>query len=189
MNGHDLETFFLLPLLADRVQIASRSCRMRTVFAESARNSPVINTKFGNNSHVRVPTITEHDTTETRQSRLQCGTADCDRFVFRQCPEHPEYGDSCRIPDAWISTVGSAAHVWSIEDSCVCHSVTERWPVHHENWRIGTNSTGTGFLNNIWLLSWLNKCFYKFELPATNHRILIRLLTNFNREWSYEGRQ
>ena len=55
------------------------------------RNSPVINTKFGNNTHVRVPTITEHDTTESRQSRLQCGTAECDRIAFRQCPDHPEY--------------------------------------------------------------------------------------------------
>ena len=94
------------------------------------RNSPVINTKFGNNTHVRVPTITEHDTTESRQSRLQCGTAECDRIAFRQCPDHPEYGVSCRIPDAWISRFGWAAHVWSI--TCVCHSLTVLWPVHHE---------------------------------------------------------
>ena len=36
--------------------------------------SPVINTKFDNNTHVRVLTITEHDTSESRQSRLQCVT-------------------------------------------------------------------------------------------------------------------
>ncbi len=51
--------------------------------------------------------------------------------------------------------------------------------------RLETAESGR-FLNNIWLLSWLNKCFYK---SATNHRILIRLLTKFNREWSYQGRQ
>ena len=62
---------------------------MRTVFVESARNSPVINTKFDNNSHVRVPTITEHDTTESRQSGFQCGTADRDRFVSDCVPIIP----------------------------------------------------------------------------------------------------
>jgi hypothetical protein len=68
-------------------------------------NSSVIKTKFGNNSgsHVRVTTITEHDTTESRQRRVQCGTADCNRNAFRQCPDHPEYGDNCRNTDAWIS--------------------------------------------------------------------------------------
>jgi hypothetical protein len=84
------------------------------------RNSSVINTKFGNNTHVRFATITEHDTTESRQRRVRCGTADCNRIAIRQCPDHPKYGDSCRIPGAWISRFGLAAHVWSITCVCVC---------------------------------------------------------------------
>ena len=48
------------------------------------RNSPVINTKFVNNTHVRVPTISEYNTTETRQSRLQCDRADRDSITFQQ---------------------------------------------------------------------------------------------------------
>ena len=95
-------------------------------------SSPVINTKFGNNTHVRVRTITEHDTTESRQSRLQCSASYCDIIAFRQCPDHPENGDSSRILDAWNSRFGRAAHVWSITCVCVCHSLIVLWPVQHE---------------------------------------------------------
>ena len=47
------------------------------------RKSPVINTKFGNDIHVKVPTITDNNKMESTQSRLQWGTTDCDRIAFR----------------------------------------------------------------------------------------------------------
>ena len=106
VNGRDLEKCFIAVFLPTESRLSPDLAECEQSLPNPFRNSPVINTKFRNNTHTRVPTITEHDTTESRQSRLQCGTADCDRFAFRQCPDHPEYGDSCRIPHVWISRFG-----------------------------------------------------------------------------------
>ena len=61
-----------------------------------------------------------------------------------------------------------------------------------ENGIIRTKTAESGrFLDNIWWLSLLYKYFLhflrKFEFPATNHRILIRLLTQFIWEWFKDG--
>lgn len=78
------------------------------------RNSPVIYTKFGNDTHVRVPTITEHNTTESRQSRVQCGRANCDRIAFRQYLIITNYGDSF-LTDIFRQRRFT---VWSLSDLC-----------------------------------------------------------------------
>ena len=60
-----------------------------------------------------------------------------------------------------------------------------------ESGRIRLETAESGrFLNNIGLLSWLFFCLLQIcEFPAPHHTIWIRLLTNLNREWSYQGRQ
>ena len=81
MIWRNFSLLFFCRLSPDCIQILSIANRF---LPKPFRNSPVINTKFVNDAHVRVPTITEYNTTETRQSRLQCDRADRDRITFRQ---------------------------------------------------------------------------------------------------------
>lgn len=83
-NGNDLEKFFIAVFLPIESRLHPDLVDCEPFLPKPFRNSPVINSKFVNDTHVRVPTITEYNTTETRQSRLQCDRADRDRITFRQ---------------------------------------------------------------------------------------------------------
>ena len=63
LNRHYLDNIFIAfsyRLSPDCVQILPKC---EPSLPNPCRNSPVINAIFGNNTHVRVPTITEHDDT------------------------------------------------------------------------------------------------------------------------------
>ncbi len=71
MNGHNLE----------KVSIAL-SCRMNPDGADLPRMRNVFSESVLEQSrNYRI--ITEPDTTESRENRLQCDTADCDMIAFR----------------------------------------------------------------------------------------------------------
>ena len=70
-NGNDLEKFFIGVFLPIESRLHPDLVDFKPSLPKSFRNSPVINTKFANDTHLRVPTITEYNTTETRQRRLQ----------------------------------------------------------------------------------------------------------------------
>ena len=70
-NGHDLERFTIAVFLPIESRLHPDLVDCEPDLPKPFRNSPVINSKFVNDTHVRVPTITEYNTTETRQNRLQ----------------------------------------------------------------------------------------------------------------------
>ena len=124
------------------------------------RNSPVINTKFVNDTHVRVPTIIEYNTTETRQSRLQCDRADRDTrlsITFRQYLVIPNMSTVYeRITSVSVGSLSGhcliSVGLHSVELGRSCVRLGRILPCERyksdknriENGIIGTNSLGNG---------------------------------------------
>ena len=81
-NGNDLEKFFIAVFLPIDSRLHPDLVDCEPFLPKPFRNSPVISTKFVNDSHARVPTNTEN-TIRLRPDKAVCN-ADRDRITFWQ---------------------------------------------------------------------------------------------------------